>query len=46
MTTIVQTIGVIVARFSALMALRNDIVGNSFAQTMVENEILSDEFTF
>ena len=46
MATIIHTVRVVVTRLSTLMALRNNIVGNTFSQTMVENEILTDEFTF
>ena len=46
MATFIFTIRMIVARFSALVALRHDIVGNTFAQTVIEYEILTDELAF
>src|SRR6187402_612194 len=46
MASIILTIGVIVARFSALVALRNNIVCNSFAQAIIKNKILSNELAF
>jgi hypothetical protein len=46
MTAVVGTIGVIVTGLSALVALGNYVVCDSFAQAVVENEILSDEFAF
>lgn len=41
MTAIILTVGVIVARFAALMAPGNDIVCDPLAQPFIENKVLS-----
>jgi hypothetical protein len=46
MATFVGAIGVNVARLATLMTLRNNIIGDSFAQAMVENKVFSNEFAF
>jgi hypothetical protein len=43
MATFIGTIGMYVARRTALVA-GDDIVGDAFAETVVKNEVLADEF--
>jgi hypothetical protein len=45
-TTFIGTIRMHVARSTTLMALRNNIVGDSFAQAVIENKVFTYEFTF
>ena len=46
MATFVGAIGMHVTCFAALVALRHNIVGDSFAQAVVKNKVFSDEFAF
>src|SRR5690606_1092091 len=43
MAAIIPTIGVVVTGLSTLMAHRNDVVGNTFAETFVKDEVLANE---
>src|SRR5690606_23953789 len=46
MTSFICTIRVLIAWFSALTALRDDIVGNTFTESVIEHKVLSDEFAW
>ena len=46
MTAFVDAIGMHITRFATLMALRHNIVCDSFAQAVIKNKIFAYKFTF
>src|SRR6185503_4592058 len=44
MTGIVHTVHMCIGRLAALMAMSNDLVGNSLSQTLIKNKILTVKF--
>src|SRR5690554_655530 len=46
MATVISAIGMVVARFAALVATGNNIRSDALAQAMVKHKVFSNKFTF
>src|SRR2546423_2120964 len=46
MTCIINAIDMRISSLTALMAMSNDFIGNSFSQSLIKNKILSVKFIF